>query len=393
MFKSLSCMALLSAVTLLNANQVQILSAVEKDKKIEGATVIFQKTGEQSIQSRSDGSGNAHYDAAFDGIDGGDTLMLIKKEGYSTLVAKCPCDGLTYALSPVMQDLDGMRIVLNWGRSPSDLDSHLVYPDNHVFYSAKQGSQAHLDVDDTDSFGPETITIVKKKSGEKYVYAVHDFSDSDQPTTLNLGKSSASVRVYVGQTLIRTYNARPGAAGNTWVVFGIDENGAFHDIERYIETNGGGAAILPNLKPLIRGESFASDLHITDAQIQRAKKLNAKGEKVYHEQRLEDAMYLFQEAVNLDPQFGQAYSNLGLTYQKLGRDAEAIWANRKAIERAYGNNAERVKASSYYNIARVYEKQGKYADALANFEKALQNREHSAYRKGIDRMRQQLQNH
>ena len=71
-------------------------------------------------------------------------------------------------------------------------------------------------------------------------------------------------------------------------------------------------------------------------------------------------MYAFQDAVNLYPSFGQAYSNLGLTYQKLDRTAEALWANRKAIELASGNTKARVQASSYYNIARIYEASGRW---------------------------------
>ncbi|HXG01775.1 MAG TPA: carboxypeptidase regulatory-like domain-containing protein, partial [Bacteroidota bacterium] len=68
-----------------------------------------------------------------------------------------------------------MRIVLNWGRLPSDLDSHLTgdstttagRPRYHVFYAnrvvrlANGDTIAYLDVDDVTSYGPETITIYR----------------------------------------------------------------------------------------------------------------------------------------------------------------------------------------------------------------------------------------
>ncbi len=61
-------------------------------------------------------------------------LLIIKKAGYSDLVARCPCAGLSYALSPVMKNLDGMRVVLTWGQRPRDLDLHVSYPQNHVYF-------------------------------------------------------------------------------------------------------------------------------------------------------------------------------------------------------------------------------------------------------------------
>ncbi|MEI7124025.1 hypothetical protein WCU76_02690, partial [Pectobacterium versatile] len=109
---------------------IEVLSATVKDKKIDDATVILQKNGAQSVTARSDVAGRAALNAPFD-VDQ-DSLLIIKKAGYSDLVVKCPCDGMTYAISPVMKSLDGMRIVLTWGEKPDDLDSHLIYPGNHI---------------------------------------------------------------------------------------------------------------------------------------------------------------------------------------------------------------------------------------------------------------------
>lgn len=83
------------------------------------------------------------------------------------------------------------------------MDSHLSYKNQHVYWDNKQGQDANLDVDDTDSYGPETITIDKRLDGQYYVYSVHDYSDRAKPNTANLSNSQAKVMVYAGESLIR----------------------------------------------------------------------------------------------------------------------------------------------------------------------------------------------
>ena len=379
--------ALLSLSALVNAGEINILSAVVKDKVISDATVIVQRPGEASTRSTSNISGKA----AFNTTDDTNSTLLIQKTGYSTLVAKCPCDGLTYALSPVMNNLDGMRIVLTWGRSPADLDSHLSFPNNHVYFNKKLATKSNLDVDDLNSYGPETITIDKKIDGKRYVYAVHDYTNRKLSTSKSLGRSGARVQVYVGETLIRTYKANPQRSGTSWTVFGIDEQGAFHDIDAY-NTAENSNVMETAMAEIINKSTFESQLQIADSAKLKAKKLNTSGEKIYHQKDLLGAMYKFQQAVDLSPNFAQAYSNLGLTYQKLGRGPEAIWANKKAIELASGSGADRVKASSYYNIAKTYEHQAKWQQSLSYYKKALAHRQHSAYTKGIARIKEKLNN-
>lgn len=81
------------------------------------------------------------------------------------------------------------QFTLVWGETPYDLDSHLWTPSYgagntryHVWYM-DHGSQvdephADLDVDDTQSYGPEHMTIYQAKPGS-YTYAVHDYRGYD----------------------------------------------------------------------------------------------------------------------------------------------------------------------------------------------------------------------
>jgi hypothetical protein len=95
---------------------VQVLSAVEKDKVIGNAEVMIQRNGESSAKSLTNNQGRTTINSGFP--DDSNTLLIIKKDNHSSLVVKCPCNDMTYALSPYMKNLDGMRIVLNWGKIP-----------------------------------------------------------------------------------------------------------------------------------------------------------------------------------------------------------------------------------------------------------------------------------
>lgn len=376
---SLSCS---SAMTYANS-AVEILSATIKDQKISGAEVILQKNGNQSVSTQSNDSGKALTNSPL--LTDPEALIIIKKNGYSNLVAKCPCDGMTYALSPEMKNLDGIRIVLNWGATPSDLDSHLVYPNNHIYFSSKNGDDADLDVDDTTSYGPETITINQKKIGERYVYGVHDFSDLDNPQTTNLSHSNAVVFVYVGKTLIKTYYVPKNKTGNFWTVFAIDEAGNIIDYNTIKGVTSYDRLQTAEFRQ-ITNNAVASTETISSDDQQYARTRNRQGEADYQNKNFESAIDNFQAAIEANPEYGQAYSNLGLVFQKVGRVSEAIWANRKAISLASGTTAATVKASSYYNNGRIYEAAGQWADALREYRNAKQQKDKKTYDEAISRM-------
>ncbi|KHN52667.1 tetratricopeptide repeat protein [Pectobacterium fontis] len=369
---------------------IEVLSATVKDKKIDDAAVIIQKNGAQSVTARSDVTGRAALNVPFD-VDQ-DSLLIIKKEGYSDLVVKCPCDGMTYAISPVMKNLDGMRIVLSWGETPSDLDSHLIYSDNHIYFSHKNGRDANLDVDDTDSFGPETITIDKKHLGESYIYAVQDYSNQNSVNSLALSASRAKVFVYVGSSLVRTYSVPLNKSGNIWTVFRLNPNGDFEDINSVTGTDfrqvNSGVDALPAVLNSTQ-TALTADTSVTGNST-LAKTLNRDGEAAYGRGELEQATSLFLAAIDQDSTFGQAYSNLGLVYHKRGNIAEAIWANRKAIALANGSNAATTRASSYYNIAKIYENAGQFRDALQHYELARSQKSNTVYDKAIERMKAKM---
>lgn len=372
---------------------IDILSATVKDKRIEGASVTLQRNGAQSVSGITNTSGSISLGTSF--ADNKDALLIVKKEGYSNLVVKCPCAGMTYAISPVMTNLDGMRVVLSWGEKPFDLDSHLIFPGGHIYFDSKEGTDANLDVDDTDSYGPETVTISKKHFGESYIYAVQDYSNKGLPNSNYLSASKAKVFVYVGSSLVRSYSVPAGKRGNIWTVFKLNPNGEFEDINSVTSANFNGTTLdvrdlATVIMPATDSSAPASPAMQNSGDTQLARKYNREGEAVYKTGQLEQAIQLFQQATELDGNYGQAFSNLGLAYQKNGNIAEAIWANRKAISLASGVNAATTRANSYYNIAKMYETSGQNAEALQHYQLAYTEKNKPSYEEAIARVKTKM---
>ena len=126
--------------------------------------------------------------------------------------------------------------------------------------------------------------------------------------------------------------------------------------------------------------------HVTVASRESAKDINARGEKAYHANKIEDSVKLYLSAINADPEYAQAYSNLGLSYWKLKQYPDSVTANRSAIALGKQQGNLTVMASSYFNIAKTFEEQKEYKQALMNFWWANQTTPKPVYEKAIKRM-------
>lgn len=310
--------------------KVTVLSATVKNKLVAGAEVTFQKEGMSSVRGTTDDQGVASVPHAFP-ADDASLKMIIKKEGFSPLVVACPCNGLSYAVSETLLELESFRVVLNWGGAPNDLDLHVAYPNNHVFFSAKDGSDADLDVDDTDGFGPETITIRKRHPGEKYVFAVHDYSHAGEHGLRALADSSAKVFVYVGQSLIRSYYVPPTQRGELWVLFSVDGNGAVQDLNNVVDISES-EAVGPYLGQLVQRADMGLPQRTSREDVARAVDLAKRGDEAFDQGRVDAAVELYQGAAQSHPASLAAFKGLAKAFDKLGRKAEAEWAQRKADE-------------------------------------------------------------
>ena len=143
-------------------------------------------------------------------------------------------------------------IVLAWGDIPSDLDSHLIYTGSNgsgeiAYYSMElYGTNGELisdlDTDDTDYYGPETVTVYKLNPGDSFRYYVHDYSNGGNPASGEMAKSGATVNVYRGTELIATYSMPTDIRGYIWEVFSYSDDGLTELEHDYTETRVDAAA-------------------------------------------------------------------------------------------------------------------------------------------------------
>ncbi|MBQ3600204.1 MAG: zinc-ribbon domain-containing protein [Lachnospiraceae bacterium] len=144
-------------------------------------------------------------------------------------------------LSPTLNEGE-VRIVLDWGAEPNDLDAHLFTPYDgensvevyHIWYGNQEDPyDNNLDVDDTDGFGPETMTIRNLKNG-CYKYYVADYTNcsDDNPTSYEMSHSGAQVNVYTSDGNVQTFYVPINRSGVIWEVFEI-RNGKINPINHY----------------------------------------------------------------------------------------------------------------------------------------------------------------
>lgn len=183
---------------------------------------------------------NAQGVATFIGLPAGLNSVSVYQTGYvaaaqSALMGCAATNTMAVALSPSSGQSGGLtsgqfRVILTWGQNPADLDSHMTGGVNadiwtrwHLYYSDKTaGGVCKLDVDDTSSFGPETVTCPATGSTTSlpdglYRYSVHHYAGAG-----TIGTSGAGVRLEFANGTV--YNYTPPAAGwtgtsNVWTVF------------------------------------------------------------------------------------------------------------------------------------------------------------------------------
>ena len=211
---------------------------------------------------------------SFTGLQPGTYTAEVSGSGFVTtyfsvaVVVDTTTPNQNAVVSPLMA-AGQTRVVLTWGSTPSDLDSHLTGPLSgsssrfHVFYG-NQGSStaspfAALDLDDTDSFGPETTTIYSQTSGV-YRFSVHDFTNESLTSSSALASSGAQVKVYRDNALVATYNI-PSSPGTLWTVFELN-----------------GSVITP-----VNSMSYANNSGtIQSAKVKKPKLLSAQSETVLY---------------------------------------------------------------------------------------------------------------
>lgn len=220
-----------------------VISAVDSTA-IEGATVaLLEGFDNPSYRDPNAIAGSNHTTTGANGefsmengVTAGYYTVVTSKDNYSTYhhneTVKPGENEFQISMSPVIRNQGVYRIVLEWGSSPRDLDSHITSNGNdnyHVYYGnrSSENGKAVLDTDITSGYGPETITL-EIGEGNSYIYSVHNYTNSGasqgSSDAWNLANSGAKVTVYGDEGIIFNGNVPTHEQGVTWEVFRI-ENG------------------------------------------------------------------------------------------------------------------------------------------------------------------------
>ena len=184
-------------------------------------------------------------------VPSGDYDMVFTKSGYITEYREISVEqGSPVVVNVVMSEqlgTDEYRIVLTWGTTPPDLDSHLWTNGYHVFW-ANRGSltslpYAYLDIDDVNGEGPETITISQLL--DDCVYAVYNYTGSP-----SLTESNAEVNIYDDNGLLQSFDVPTSGEGRWWYVCDISESGNVIPRDFLTSDSPGSINGLPTTEPL-----------------------------------------------------------------------------------------------------------------------------------------------
>ena len=213
---------------------LRFINAVDGNA-VPDATIHIDKLGEY----KTDRQGRVLFEIPDDGI----LSMGFEKPGFIPAnlrfeVIKGTIFYNRFSVSPIV-DVGTIRIVLDWGRDPEDLDAHLLkqgsYHISYRYIGTSADGKATLDRDDRDSWGPETITVKDIDENAEYEYYVKDYTNRDRDNSKALSKSKARVKVYDKEGLINEFMITEKQKGNTWLLFTI-KNGKLiprDEVNRY----------------------------------------------------------------------------------------------------------------------------------------------------------------
>ncbi len=108
------------------------------------------------------------------------------------------------------------------------------------------------------------------------------------------------------------------------------------------------------------------DQELSQAMQRRAEFFLKKGQEYYDKEQYLEAAEAYRQAIEIKPDYSEAFFNLGLAYRKLARYLEAIEAFKKAIKFEEG------LAEAHFNIAFLYAKLARFSEALPYYLSAIE---------------------
>ena len=191
---------------------------------------LARLTVDEILHTATDNDGNAELP---DGLSDGNHSLVIESDGHIATKTHFSTAGgavqtpPAYSVARVVEGEGGsIKVVLNWGFLPADLDLHVFSGTRHVYYSNMHSSGSDvidLDRDDTTYEGPETITVHNRNEEEVYKFYIHDYSNRSFPACSILSQSGARVQLTIDNVHIDTFSVPTETEGVWWHIFDIVE--------------------------------------------------------------------------------------------------------------------------------------------------------------------------
>ncbi len=173
---------------------------------------------------KTDRQGKIHIPAQVE--DGKHNVTVTKGDDYVYTDSTIVLENGQLASAPQISiprtvDYNRIKIILDWGLTPSDLDSHIKDGDSHIYFHNMNEKNMNLDRDDTTSYGPETVTIRDPDKDQTYKYYIHDYTNRGDNECREMSFSGARVRVYFNNEYKGSFQIQPNQKGTLWHVFDI----------------------------------------------------------------------------------------------------------------------------------------------------------------------------
>jgi hypothetical protein len=209
-------------VDLLKRNRSIIINDSDTGKPVENAEIAIDnrrwviRTNQLGVAELPDELDDGEHTF----VIGNDSDGYVETERVFSILSGCLSSANQVSI-PKAVDYERIKIILNWGEEPWDLDSHIWSGDNHVYFSNMEAGNLSLDYDDTNSYGPETITIKSPSAEDVYEYYVKNYTDEDIPDSNRLSLSEAHIQIFFNNEFKGEYKVIPNQDGIWWHVFDI----------------------------------------------------------------------------------------------------------------------------------------------------------------------------
>lgn len=117
-------------------------------------------------------------------------------------------------------------------------------------------------------------------------------------------------------------------------------------------------------------KKFEPEAQAADANSAMAQNMLAL--KYFHAQKYHQAEEYYLNAIQMEPDFGIAYSNLCLCYKRMRQYKQAIECGQRVVELLGQSGDREHQANAYNSLALCYQRTARYKNAIRMINKAIE---------------------